>query len=291
MSVLRDSEARESRSLSPQAAARRESILEAALATISRKGFHETSIADIAKRARASRATVYQYFADKRGILGAIGQRVEKRIIDAVDAWVQLPPGPPATEGATGPSGLVDRLRTLIDTRTAQVVGAIWANADAARLVLRHIRGNDPLFDEAMRRIDAHVVGILAKDVQVAIGHGWARPCDPETVARYLLGGIEKILMAALDAECPVDLDVRAVVREVGALVFFGLANPDLLNAAGEVPVAAARTAAKPRRDGASQNKVPATHPEPSARRPESEAGCAVADPRGRGPSGRDHPM
>lgn len=43
-----------------------------------RKGYHETSIADVASRSHASRATVYQYFGDERDILAAIGQRVEQ---------------------------------------------------------------------------------------------------------------------------------------------------------------------------------------------------------------------
>ena len=91
MSVLRQSDA--PRRLSRHASARREQILEAAIEAMARKGFHETSIADIASRAKASRATVYQYFADKREILAAIGQRVEQAILQAIDTWVALPTG------------------------------------------------------------------------------------------------------------------------------------------------------------------------------------------------------
>src|SRR5262245_15065281 len=80
------------RSLSPRADARREEILEVALEVISRKGFHDTSIADIARGARASRATVYQYFHDKEDILLALAERVANSVIAAVDVWVPLPP-------------------------------------------------------------------------------------------------------------------------------------------------------------------------------------------------------
>jgi AcrR family transcriptional regulator len=222
--------ARDSGTLSPQAEARREKILAAALQVMSRKGFHQTSIADISAGARVSRAAVYQYFRDKRDVLAAIAASVEQLITGAVDAWAPLPAAPPGDPGtAPEPRALIEQLRLMIDTRAAQVLAAIAANADAARLVLRQARGVDKFVDDAMRRIDAHVVGILRQDVQTAIDAGWARSCDAQTIARYLLGGVQKLLIDALDPEQPLALDTPTVVREIGALVFFGLAHPDLL--------------------------------------------------------------
>jgi len=229
MSVLPMVPARDPATLSPQAEARRRSILAAALEIMSRKGFHQTSIGDISRRARVSRAAVYQYFRDKRDVLAAIADAVERLITDAVDAWVPLPSGVGERPGTTAePHVLIEQLRLMIDTRASQVVVAIAANADAARLVLRQLRGVDKLVDDALRRIDAHVVGVLARDVQTAIDHGWARPCDAQTIARYLLGGVQKLVIDALDPDQPIELD-ESVVREIGALVFFGLANLDLL--------------------------------------------------------------
>src|SRR4029450_10684711 len=117
----------------------------------------------------------------------------------------------------------------MIGPRAARVLAAIAANADAARLVLRQARGVDKFVDDAMRRIDAHVVGVLRQDVQTAIDAGWARSCDAQTIARYLLGGVQKLLIDALDPEQPLALDTPTVGREIGALVFFGLAQPHLI--------------------------------------------------------------
>jgi AcrR family transcriptional regulator len=213
--------------MSRHASARREQILEAAIEAMGRKGYHETSIADIASRSHASRATVYQYFGDKRDILAAIGKRVEDGIANAVDAWGALTAERAGDRG--GPhDGLAGWLRAMIDSRIAQVITALTVHANAARLVLRLVRGTDGL-DDVMRRIDAHVVGILATDIRTAISRGWARACDAEMTARYLLGGIEKMLMDALDPEQPIALETGRVTHEIGALVFFGLAHPDLL--------------------------------------------------------------
>jgi AcrR family transcriptional regulator len=256
---------RDRATLSPQAEARRESILAAALEIMSRKGYHRTSIADIAARARVSRAAVYQYFGDKRDILAAIADRVERLITGAIDAWAPLPISDrPRT--AVEPSALIEQLRRMIDARASQVVVAIAANADAARLVLRQARGVDRQADDALRRIDAHIVGVLGQDVQTAIEHGWARPCDAPTIARYLLGGVQKLLMDALDPEHPLELN-DSVVREIGALVFFGLAHPDLLARVAQTQ----RAPPDDRRQHAAHRDEEAKHPpKPERQREES---------------------
>ena len=67
--------------------ARRDQILDCALAVFARQGFHETSIADICVRARIGRGTLYQYFTDKRAVLAALTERIVGRIIEAVQHW------------------------------------------------------------------------------------------------------------------------------------------------------------------------------------------------------------
>src|SRR5262249_58230882 len=73
---------------------RREQILDCALTVFARKGFHETSIADICAPARIARGTLYQYFTDKREVLAALIDRIVDRIIAAAQQWPQfeLPP-------------------------------------------------------------------------------------------------------------------------------------------------------------------------------------------------------
>src|SRR5262245_38898239 len=107
--------------LSARAQARRDGILDAALAVISHKGFHRASIADVANRAHVSRATVYQHFADKRDIFGALADRIARRITEAADAWPNLPD--PAEEAGAEPSALrAAALRPMIGARIAQIL-------------------------------------------------------------------------------------------------------------------------------------------------------------------------
>src|SRR5262249_57698075 len=108
--------------------------LEAALAIIARKGFHRASVGEIAGTAHVSRATLYQYFAEKRDILRALADRVARGVIETADTWPPLPASP-AEEVAAEASGGTAQLRAVISTRIAQILNAISADRDAAPLI------------------------------------------------------------------------------------------------------------------------------------------------------------
>src|SRR5215467_10721896 len=69
---------------------RREQILDCALEVFANKGYHGASIADVCARAGIGRATLYQYFDDKRDVLVALADRIKRRVIDAVEARREL---------------------------------------------------------------------------------------------------------------------------------------------------------------------------------------------------------
>jgi AcrR family transcriptional regulator len=215
--------------LSARAQARRDGILDAALAVITHKGFHRASIADVANRANVSRATVYQHFADKRDIFGALADRIARRIIDAADAWPDLPSDPAEEAAAESLPMRADALRSMIAARIAQILEVISADADAARLIIRPPRGGNKLADDTLRRIGDHIVEILTRDIQEASENGLLRPCDACTVSRFLLGGIERLVIDALDRDEPLQLNAHAMASEVGTLVYYSLVHGGLL--------------------------------------------------------------
>jgi AcrR family transcriptional regulator len=221
---------------SPRAQTRREAILEAALAVISREGFHRASVAEIAGRAHVSRATVYQHFADKRDILRALADRVARRIIDTADQWPPLPAAPNAAAPPSSAASTDQQLRVVIGMRISQILEAISADRDAARLIARLTRDHDEVADDALRRIDDHVVSILTTDIQEASGSGLLRSCHARTIAGFLFGGIRRLVMDALDRDEPLELDAETVVREVGTFVFFGMADRQLVVRAPRPP-------------------------------------------------------
>jgi TetR/AcrR family fatty acid metabolism transcriptional regulator len=193
--------------------ARRVQILDCALAVFASKGFHETSIADICARARIARGTLYQYFADKRDVLAALVDRIVRRIIDAIQHWapLELPSDVAWTEE--------DNV-AFVEARCRQIMEVVFADADTASLILRVAHGTG-FVGKALARIDQHVVGVIAADVRAQVDRGVLRPLDPQIVAEFIVGGIEKIVIRALDEGRAID--VGRIAKEIGVLVSCGL--------------------------------------------------------------------
>jgi hypothetical protein len=69
--------------------------------------------------------------------------------------------------------------------------------------------------------VDEHVVGAIEADTQTGIERGVLRPVDPRVVARFIVGGIEKIVLGALDeGRTP---DIGRIAREIAVLLTCGL--------------------------------------------------------------------
>jgi AcrR family transcriptional regulator len=193
--------------------ARHDQILDCALAVFAHQGFHETSIADICARARIARGTLYQYFTDKRAVLAALIERIVSRIIEAIQHWprFELPPDGEWT---------AEHNVAFVEGRCLQLMAVVFADADTASLILRMARGTG-FAHEALARIDAQVVSVIAADVRAAVELGVVRAFDPQVVAEFIVGGIEKIVIRALDDGRAID--VARLTREIAVLVSSGL--------------------------------------------------------------------
>jgi TetR/AcrR family transcriptional regulator, fatty acid metabolism regulator protein len=192
---------------------RRDQILDAALTVFARKGFHETSIADICVGARIARGTLYQYFTDKRDVLAALVDRIVIRVLDAVQQWT--PFALLANAGWSAEDNVA-----FVEGRCRQIMEAVFADADTASLILRVARGTG-FVRETLARIDAQVVNMIAADVRTAVELGVLRAFDPQIVAEFIVGGIEKIVVRALDEGRPID--AARITREIAVLVSSGL--------------------------------------------------------------------
>jgi AcrR family transcriptional regulator len=197
---------------------RRQQILDCALESFSRKGFHATSIADICAAARIARPTLYQYFRDKRDVLVALADRIAQRVIEAAEGWPEIRIDPRALP--TAEQGLV-----ILETRCAAAIAVVFTDADTARLILRVTRGSDSVIDATLRQIDDRLVGMIEGDLRIALAAGAIRPCEPGTVARLILGGIENVVLDALDHDRPID--TAKIAKEAMSLFSFGLFHRD----------------------------------------------------------------
>jgi len=193
---------------------RRTQILDCALAAFAEGGYHATSIADVCGRARIGRATLYQYFADKRDLLVALADRIAARALEAFERRERLrvPDGFRPTEAQTV---------EFIQGRLAQVLRVVFEDADTARLVLRAGRGADGVVDDILRRVNRLVLDAMEAELRDAKQAGVIRSLDERFVALFFLGGVEKIILTYLDEDRPLDVD--GIAREAALLEVSGI--------------------------------------------------------------------
>lgn len=82
--------------------AKRDSILEAALQVFAQKGFHESTISEIADKANVADATIYEYFDNKENLLYSIPAKKAKEALDLLKIHLE------------GIKGIANKIRKLI---------------------------------------------------------------------------------------------------------------------------------------------------------------------------------
>jgi hypothetical protein len=109
----------------------------------------------------------------------------------------------------------------FVQARFAEILRVVFEDAATARLVLRAGRGADSAVDQVLRRIDDCVLRVMEDELRRAKAAGVVRPLDERYVARFFLGGFEKILTMYLDENRPIDVD--AIAREAALLEVCGI--------------------------------------------------------------------
>jgi AcrR family transcriptional regulator len=197
------------------AADRRAQILQVAKEVFARRGVVRSNVADICRAAGIGRGTLYQYFDNKQDVLFAVLGGIADRVAVVIERRPRI-----AELG-----GIRRAPRELIvsfcRTRTRELLDAVFADEATLRLVLRDTRGLDGAVDEMRARIDEKILDAMEQDLRAAQQAGVLRRGDPRLVARFLLGGVEKVVLDALVADEPVDLD--KLVEQAVDLELFGL--------------------------------------------------------------------
>ncbi len=199
-----------------KAEVRKQQILDIAKDVFAKRGVREANVADICEAAKIGRGTLYQYFENKNDLLRAVMNGICDRIV----AMIAKRPPVAAIPGVAGAPVRV--IVAFCSRRVRQILDIIFADAATLRLVLRDARGSDGVVDEALARIDAAMLGAMEGDMRAAQAAGVLRSdLDARLAARFVLGGVEKVVLAALADDAPVDLD--AIVKATVEIQLFGL--------------------------------------------------------------------
>jgi AcrR family transcriptional regulator len=179
---------------------RRAQILVAAKQVFAREGYHHASIEQICELAEIARGTLYQYFENKHDLLRAFVAGVAERLEALVLARPRLSKIPNLERADFGQIKVFCRARMLAALQT------IFVDQDTFKILLAEARGGGGTVDEVLADIDATLVGAIEDDIRAAQRAGLIRALPAPLVARYLLGGIEKLVLGSLASETPIDL-------------------------------------------------------------------------------------
>jgi AcrR family transcriptional regulator len=194
--------------------ARTRQILACAKRVFAELGFHAANVSHICEAAGIGRGTLYQYFANKHALLTAILRETLERVRALVEkqaAQNEYPP-PESVSRAVAMAVSTSQLR--------RVLGVVFDDSDTLRILLREAVGLDAKVEAILGEIDDTLIAIVERDIRRALAAGYLRELDPRAVATMVVGGIEKLGLAALRSDVPVDLD--ALAHEAAALHAIG---------------------------------------------------------------------
>ena len=179
---------------------RKDQILDVALKVFATKGFHESSMNDIADMAGVTKPVVYQHFESKRALFLALIEDAGTQMINEITK---------ATVQATGGRQQAEQ-GTIAFFR--------WAAADQNRFKFLFDSGtrNDAEFASAVRRVVDNSANAIAPLIAVDLDAAHLR-----TLAHGVIGATEGVVRHLLDNNIAFNPEV--IGKQVADLVWAGL--------------------------------------------------------------------
>ena len=150
---------------------KKEQIRRAALAVFSRRGFHETTVAEIAEEAGIAKGTIYLYYPSKEEILIGILRRYTDGMLDFVDGLIDSALSVPDILAA------FVRKQTELMRDEPDLIGIL------SRRSLQALRDGD----ERMLEFNRYLIDRIAKLLERGRRIGEVRPFDVRIAACAML--------------------------------------------------------------------------------------------------------
>ncbi|MCR9097624.1 MAG: TetR/AcrR family transcriptional regulator [bacterium] len=171
-------------------AEKRKLILDTAIQVFAEKGYPDTRISDIAKRAEIAYGLVYHYFKNKEEILDTI----------FMERWGEFIASVRAIAGDDGP--VEDKLRSIAEV----ILSAHRSRPEWVKILIFEIRRSQRMLDrermEGIAELFEAIAGIL-RDGQ-ARGE-LRRDLDPEVACYIFVGGLDTVVTSRFLALMPSD--------------------------------------------------------------------------------------
>lgn len=182
--------------------ARARQILDCAKRVFAERGFHAANVSHICEAAGIGRGTLYQYFTNKQNVLEALLRETLARVTGLMERQSSRTLTFPAPETVTKSQVIAFEVRGL-----RELLAVVFSDDHMLRILLREAVGLDVDVEKILGEIDDALVAIVERDIVAAMRAGFLREMDAHAVAIMIVGGTEKLALAALRREGPVDLD------------------------------------------------------------------------------------
>lgn len=154
-------------------------ILHAAISVFAEKGYHGSSIADIAGEAKVATGTIYLYFAHKEDLLTAIFQRyLGSYLKEVTPDLVAQPPGLP-------------QLRRLVDLH----LKFFQRDMSLARVFQIHMREVNPVIRDGIRPTMMDYFDLIDRVIGGGVACGDFDPeLDTRLARQFFFGGLDQVV-------------------------------------------------------------------------------------------------
>ncbi|MFB6290741.1 MAG: TetR/AcrR family transcriptional regulator [Candidatus Bipolaricaulia bacterium] len=153
-------------------------IREAATQVISRQGYFQTSIDEIAKEAGISVGTIYNYFDNKQDILLDI---FSKEFEDRKEFYEEL---------SKKRMPLVEGIREILDRHFSQ----LDSHKELMQVIVQERFKPGSKLGKKLDKQYREVIKYVEELVNRALENGQIRDCDPKVVATALFGAVESVV-------------------------------------------------------------------------------------------------
>ncbi len=189
-----------------RSARRRERILDAAFAVFSQRGYRGAGVDEVGRQAETSKGGVYFHFPTKESLFLELLRTTADRLVGKVERSM-VPYDDP-----------IERADVALRT----VLHVFAGHRTMARLFLIDAVGAGAEFGVELQRLHERFAGIVAEQLDTAVGSGIIEPIDTRVAGMVWFGALNEVVTRWLMAEQPGRLEdayptLRALLlRSVG---------------------------------------------------------------------------
>ena len=159
---------------------RRHRLVDSAKLAFAQKGYHETSISEIVRRAGIARSTFYQYFDSKVDLFESILDSFLQDLEESIQP-ISLAPGAQASMAQ-----LEDNLN--------RVLNLMLRERDLTQILLHHTRALDPTVLGRVEEFYEGAAEMIQRSLDTGISMNLVRPCDTRLTSFCIIGAVKEVV-------------------------------------------------------------------------------------------------